>query len=51
MAMGKRKQRQEALFILAAELPKSADPPPYQKLNQLLAEAEFDRWIKQRYRQ
>ncbi|MBS0211106.1 MAG: hypothetical protein JSS27_19345 [Planctomycetes bacterium] len=49
--MGKRKQRQEALFILAAELPKSAGHPFYQKLNQLLAEAEFDRWIKQRYRQ
>lgn len=48
MAMGKRKQRQEALFVLAEGLPKSAGHPFYQKLNALLAEAEFDRWIERR---
>jgi transposase len=48
MAMGKRRQRQEALFISAAELPKSAGHPFYQKLNQLLAEAKFDEWIEHR---
>jgi transposase len=48
MAMGKRRQRQEALFVMAAELPKSAGHPFYQKLNQLLAEAQFDQWIQRR---
>jgi transposase len=48
MAMGKRKQRQESLFILADELPQSEGHPFYQKLNSLLAEADFDCWIEQR---
>lgn len=48
MTMGKRKQRQEALFHLAEGLPKSAGHSLYQKLNRLLAEAEFDRWIEKR---
>ncbi len=48
MAMGKRRHRQESLFILAEGLPKSAGHPFYQKLNTLLAEAGFDRWIEQR---
>lgn len=48
MAMGKRRQRQEALFIMADGLPKSAGHPFYQRLNALLAEADFDRWIEKR---
>jgi len=48
MAMGKRRQRQEALFIMADCLPQSDGHPFYKKLNSLLAEAEFDRWIEQR---
>ena len=48
MAMGKRKQRQEELFIMADQLPRSAGHPFYQKLNLLLAEADFDRWIEAR---
>ena len=48
MAMGKRKQRQEALFVMADGLPKSAGHPFYKKLNELLAEAEFDRWVERR---
>ena len=48
MSMGKRKQRQEALFMLADDLPKSAGHPFYVKLNQLLAEAKFDRWVERR---
>jgi transposase len=48
MAMGKRKQRQESLFILAEDLPQSDGHPFYKKLNLLLAEADFDRWIEQR---
>ena len=51
MAMGKRVQRQESLFIMADGLPKSAGHPFYQKLNALLAEADFDRWIEQRCQQ
>ena len=48
MAMGKRKQQQEELFIMADQLPRSAGHPFYQKLNLLLAEADFDRWIEGR---
>ncbi len=49
MAMGKRKrQRQEALFITADQLPQSAGHPFYQQLNRLLAEAGFDPWIEKR---
>ncbi len=48
MAMGKRRQRQEALFISAMDLPKSAGHPFYRKLNQLLAETKFDEWIEGR---
>jgi transposase len=51
MAMGKRRQRQEALFIMADGLPKSAGHPFYQALNRLLAEADFDRWIERRCQQ
>jgi len=49
MAMGKRKrQRQEALFITANQLPRSAGHPFYQQLNRLLADAGFDIWIEKR---
>jgi transposase len=51
MSMGKRRERQDALFITASELPKSAGHPFYQKLNALLAEAGFDRWIEGRCQQ
>ena len=48
MAMGRRRARQEALFIMAEGLPKSPGHPFYRRLNRLLAEAEFDRWIEKR---
>ena len=48
MAMGKRRQRQEALFVMAEGLPRSPGHPFYQRLNTLLAEADFDRWIERR---
>jgi transposase len=48
MAMGKKKRRQDALFILATELPRPAGHPFYKQLNQLLAEANFDQWIERR---
>jgi transposase len=48
MAMGKRKPRQESLFVTTDQLTPSAGHPFYQKLNALLAEADFDRWIERR---
>ena len=49
MAMGRRKRdRQEALFLSAQDLPKSAGHPFYQALNRLLAEAGSDHWIETR---
>jgi transposase len=47
MAMGKREsERQDDLFITHDRLPKSPGHVFYVKLNQLLAEAEFDRWVE-----
>jgi transposase len=47
MAMGRRSQeRQDTLFIATDGLAKSPGHPFYQRLNRLLAEAEFDRWIE-----
>ena len=51
MAMGKRKQRQECLFIGADELPRSGGHPFYEKLNELLAESGFDCWVEERCHQ
>jgi len=51
MAMGKRKPRQESLFITTDRLAQSPGHPFYQKLNTLLDVAGFDRWIEQRCRQ
>lgn len=47
MAMGKREtERQDDLFITHDRLPKSPGHVFYVKLNQLLAEAEFDPWVE-----
>src|SRR5688572_20387402 len=51
MAMGRRRQRQESLFIPTEGLPKSLGHPFYLKLNQLLTEVEFDRWVERRCQQ
>lgn len=49
MAMGRRRQeRQEALFIATDGLGTSPGHPFYRKLNELLAQAGFDRWIEGR---
>ena len=50
MAMGKRKPRQESLFVAADRLALSAGHPFYQRLNALLAEADFDGWVERRCR-
>ena len=46
MAMGRRKPRQESLFIATDRLASSAGHPFYQTLNALLAEADFDRFVE-----
>jgi transposase len=51
MAMGKLKPRQESLFIATDQLSQSPGHPFYQRLNALLAEAGFDRWVEQRCRE
>jgi transposase len=48
MGMGKRKSVQETLFISHDNLPRSAAHPFYAKLNELLQEAGFDRWLEKR---
>jgi transposase len=48
MGMGKRKAVQETLFISHDNLPRSAGHPFYVKLNEVLVEAEFDRWVEKR---
>lgn len=50
MAMGKRASRQESLFIATDQLAQSPGHPFYRRLNALLAEAGFDRWVEQRCR-
>lgn len=46
MALGRRAREQQALWVATTELPRSPGHPFYQKLNQLLAENEFDRWLE-----
>ena len=52
MAMGTRqhRERQEGLWIAAAELPRSAGHWFYERLNQLLEEAGFDAFVEERRR-
>src|SRR5256886_486051 len=47
MAMGKKKQRQDGLWIIASDLPKSPGHPFYQRLNVLLEARGFDRFAEQ----
>ncbi len=47
MALGRRKdERQEDLFVTHDQLPRSEGHVFYRRLNQLLAEAEFDRHVE-----
>lgn len=48
MGMGKRKPVQETLFITYDCLPRSEGHPFYVKLNELLDDAGFDRWLEKR---
>jgi len=48
MALGRRgEERQQEMWIASAELPKSEGHVFYRKLNQLLAEAGFDRFVEE----
>ncbi len=46
MALGRRKPRQEELFIATAQLPRGPGHPFYTKLNGVLAEAQFDSFVE-----
>lgn len=46
MALGKRRREEQALWVATTELPCSPGHPFYRKLNQLLSEAEFDRFVE-----
>lgn len=48
MAIGQRKdEQQEDLFVMAQDLPKSDGHAFYVKLNKILREGGFDRWVEQ----
>ena len=46
VGIGKRKRRQEAMFIATNELPRSPGHPFYQRLNRVLEEARFDEFAE-----
>ena len=47
MAMGKRKTcRQQPLFVAATDLPRTPAHPFYERLNQILAQHEFDPFVE-----
>jgi len=46
MAMGTRREQQEELWIPTSTLARPAGHPFYQRLNQLLAEHDFDRFVE-----
>ena len=47
MALGKRgAEQQQEFWVSAVDLPKAPGHPFYVKLNELLAEADFDRWVE-----
>jgi Transposase domain (DUF772)/Transposase DDE domain len=46
MALGKRKQEEQLAWVSTADLPTSPGHPFYQKLNRLLGEAEFDKYVE-----
>jgi hypothetical protein len=48
MALGRRKQEQQEAWVATTDLPQSPGHPFYRKLNGLLAEACFDRWVEER---
>src|SRR5437764_14359519 len=47
MALGRRKPKQQELWLATAYLPHSPGHPFYQKLNELLAESGFDPYVEE----
>jgi transposase len=51
MALGRRDdEQQKDLWVPTVDLPRTPGHPFYEKLNELLAEAGFDRWVEERSR-
>jgi hypothetical protein len=48
MAMGRRKAKQQELFVATTQLARSPGHPFYEQLNKMLAEAGFDAWLESR---
>lgn len=46
MALGRRGAREQTMWVATTTLPRSAGHPFYTRLNALLAEAEFDRFVE-----
>src|SRR5713101_2868882 len=46
MAMGKKKKRQETLWVATSDLPASPGHPFYQRLNQILEARGFDSFVE-----
>ncbi|MFA6444910.1 MAG: transposase [Sterolibacterium sp.] len=47
MAMGRRKPKQQGLWVSAEEMPRTAAHPYYGKVNEVLSEGGFDRKVEQ----
>jgi len=50
MALGKRRSQQQEMWVATTSLPKSEGHVFYRKLNEILAEAGFDRWVEKKCR-
>jgi len=50
MALGKRRSEQQEMWVATTSLPKSEGHVFYRKLNEVLAEAGFDRWVEKKCR-
>lgn len=50
MALGKRRTQQQEMWVATTSLPKSEGHVFYRKLNEVLAEAAFDRWVERQCR-
>lgn len=48
MAMGKRQQSQQPLWVGSTELPRGPGHPFYERLNEVLAERDFDAFVEER---
>jgi transposase len=46
MALGRRKQERQEMWVATTDLPKSEGHVFYRKLNEIFAEAAFDRWLE-----